>query len=74
GHTKMMEQYVESLVSSDADLDSILYAVQTTSFLYVQMIEAAFADVRAPMDTGWDWAALRADGRSPRDFTAAKTA
>jgi hypothetical protein len=72
GHTKMMERYVEALLTSEADLDSVEYAMKTTGFLYARMIDAAFEDVKAPMNTGWSWEELQADGKTPGDFAAVK--
>lgn len=74
GHTKMMERYVETLLTSDADYDSVGYAMKTTGYLYGQMIDAAFADAKNAFETGWSWEELNADGKTPRDLDAIKVA
>jgi len=69
GHNKMMERYVEALLKTEADIDSVEYAMKTTAYLYTQMLDAAFADAKAPMETGWNWEELNADGLIPGDLT-----
>jgi pyrroloquinoline quinone (PQQ) biosynthesis protein C len=48
GHNLMMEQYVETLVRGRRELDAVVYAMQTTGYLYAQMLNAAIADAEAP--------------------------
>ena len=62
GHNKMMEKYVENLVRSDADIDAIAYAMQTTGYLYAKMLEQAMEYADKQLDVGWNWEELSADG------------
>jgi pyrroloquinoline quinone (PQQ) biosynthesis protein C len=62
GHNKMMELYVDRLVTSDADLDCIEYAMKTTGFLYQQMLTQAIQSAAAAPARGWNWEELNADG------------
>lgn len=66
-HNRLMERYVESLLKTDADFDSVVYAMQTTAHLYSQMIDASIKDAWAETDTGWNWEELHADGKTVPD-------
>ncbi len=63
-HNRLMDRYVESLLKTEADFDSVVYAMQTTAHLYVQMVGASIKDAHAEMDTGWNWEELHADGKT----------
>jgi hypothetical protein len=65
-HNRLMTRYADSMLKSDADIEAVVYAMKTTGYLYAAMIGEAIADVAAPMDTGWNWAELSADGLTPR--------
>jgi len=50
GHNKLMEEYVEKLVVSDVEFDSVVYAMRVTAELYAKMIQGAFDLVEHPKD------------------------
>ena len=52
GHNKMMESYVEELVTTEEDFQSVVYAMKVTGKLYAGMIQAAFEQVHASRDFG----------------------
>jgi pyrroloquinoline quinone (PQQ) biosynthesis protein C len=52
-HNKMMEEYVDVLVVSEADLQSVIYALRTTQRLYAEMVRGAFEQADRPMDWGF---------------------
>ena len=64
-HNKLMEKYVARMVKTQADVDCVAYAIDTTGHLYAQMIDSAAHDVSAKLDVGWNWEELNADGKSP---------
>jgi pyrroloquinoline quinone (PQQ) biosynthesis protein C len=66
GHNKMMKKYVEGLVRSESDVDTIDYAMRTTGYLYSQMLGQAITDADRPSAPGWNWEELNADGVAPR--------
>ena len=41
GHNRLMEKYSAQLLRSERDVDSVVYAMKTTSYLYSQMIMQA---------------------------------
>jgi hypothetical protein len=51
-HNKMMESYVECLVRTQADLDSVVYAMRVTGHLYAEMIRGAFEQADNPRSWG----------------------
>lgn len=55
GHNRMMESYAESLIQDEADLESVLYALEVTGRLYGQMVVDSFAqgDVETPSRRAW---------------------
>jgi hypothetical protein len=53
-HNKLMEQYIEELVVTESDIDSIPYAAKFTSNLYSKMLQAAYDSVQIPKDWGLD--------------------
>lgn len=66
-HNNLMKKYIAQLVSDNAKLDAITYAMKTTAYLYQNMIAAAIEDVSSPMATGWNWEELNADEKMPAD-------
>lgn len=52
GHNKAMERYLDELVTNEADMESVLYALRTTAYLYERMVESAFAWADTPFDFG----------------------
>lgn len=60
-HNRLMQRYADSLLQSEADIDSVEYAMKTTSHLYEQMLSSAIKDAQEQMDTGWNWEELQAD-------------
>ena len=71
-HNKMMERYAEVLLSTESDFEAVRYAMMTTSYLYVQMVEASIKDAHQPVDTGWNWEELNADGLTPESLRSKK--
>lgn len=65
GHNRLMEKYVAGLVKTERDVDCIAYAMQTTGYLYAQMLEQAMADARSSFDRGWNWEELSMDNVIP---------
>lgn len=53
GHNKLMEQYVNELVTNNLELDTIIYAMKVTGQLYAQMIQGAFQQVDNPREYGF---------------------
>lgn len=43
GHNNLMKMYIERLVLTPADLDTVIYAAEVTADLYTNMIGSAFA-------------------------------
>ena len=66
-HNRLMEKYIEELVVSDEELDTMTYAMKTTGYLYAQMIGASIEDARNPAQPTWNWVELKADGKTPHD-------
>jgi hypothetical protein len=60
-HNRLMERYADTLLRTDADVDSVAYAMKTTGYLYAQVVESAIRDAHANEDTGWNWEELRTD-------------
>ena len=52
GHNKAMERYCELAVLDNSDLESAIYALRATGYLYTRMLEAAASYVDAPFDFG----------------------
>ena len=50
-HNRLMEKYINDLVVSDADLQSIFYAVRVTGDLYAAMLDQAMFDPQSAL--GW---------------------
>lgn len=52
GHNKMMEGYLETLVKSESDFESVIYAMRVTGKLYADMVQGAFDQVEQPQEWG----------------------
>jgi hypothetical protein len=52
-HNRMMEAYAETLITTERELRSVIYAMRVTGALYASMVEAAFASADRPVDYGW---------------------
>ncbi len=65
GHNRLMKSYIEQLIVTDEELDTITYAMETTGFLYAQMMQCAIEDARQPSKRSWNWVELNADRKSP---------
>jgi hypothetical protein len=50
GHNRFMETYVEQLVSSEDDYESVIHALRVTGKLYADMIQNAFDQVDSPSE------------------------
>jgi hypothetical protein len=53
-HNKLMDKYLEGLVLTDSDLQSIIYTMRGTGKLYADMLESAFKQADNPEDWGID--------------------
>jgi pyrroloquinoline quinone (PQQ) biosynthesis protein C len=53
-HNKLMEKYLEGLVITDSDLQSVIYAMRGTGKLYADMLQSAFEQADNPIDWGID--------------------
>ena len=73
-HNRLMMRYADVLIVDQAALDSVVYAMEMTAYLYDRFVSDAFASAAAPVDTGWNWEELRADGLTPADLTNAASA
>jgi hypothetical protein len=51
-HNRLMESYVETLITNERELASAIYAMRVTGNLYARMIEAAFLSAEQPTDYG----------------------
>ncbi len=54
-HNKMMEQYLAHLLHSQADADSVIYAMRVTAELYANMLWSAIQRVGSPVSYGKAW-------------------
>lgn len=76
GHNKLMEQYLAGLVHDEAGLQSVVYALRTTAYLYAQMLRGAIEHAEAPRDFGFvaretrPAAAAISKAAAPRKLTA----
>lgn len=64
-HNRLMERYVDGLITSDADFAAVVYSLQTTGNLYLKMMSDAMEDASANIDRGWNWRELNADNLTP---------
>ena len=53
-HNKLMEHYLEGLVSTESDLSSVIYTMRGTGKLYADMLQSAFEQAEHPLDWGVD--------------------
>jgi hypothetical protein len=51
-HNRMMESYAELLITTQRELESVLYAMRVTGVLYARMVDAAFTSADQPVDYG----------------------
>lgn len=51
-HNQLMDGYIQTLITTERELGSAIYAMRVTGALYGRMIEAAFAHADAPVDWG----------------------
>jgi hypothetical protein len=51
-HNKLMEEYARTLITSERELSSCIYAMKVTGRLYGRMVESAVAAAEAPSDWG----------------------
>ncbi len=51
-HNQLMDGYIKTLITSERELQSAIYAMRVTGALYARMIESAFAYADAPADWG----------------------
>lgn len=52
GHNKLMERYVEALVTNEQEFNAVVYAIKVTAKLYANMIQGAFEQVDNPRSYG----------------------
>jgi Iron-containing redox enzyme len=52
-HNRMMETYAETLITTERELRSVIYAMHVTGTLYASMIGAALASADRPVDYGF---------------------
>lgn len=53
-HNKLMEKYVDGLIVSDSDLQSVIYTMRGTGKLYADMLQSAFEQADNPEEWGID--------------------
>jgi pyrroloquinoline quinone (PQQ) biosynthesis protein C len=63
-HNRLMQRYVADLVTTEADLESVRYALATTAQLYTAMIEGAFE--QADRERAWGCAPAEAARLEPQ--------
>lgn len=51
-HNRMMETYAQTLITTERELCSVIYAMRATGVLYAGMVEAALASADRPVDYG----------------------
>jgi hypothetical protein len=51
-HNRMMETYAKTLITTERELRSAIYAMRVTADLYASMVEAALASADRPVDYG----------------------
>jgi pyrroloquinoline quinone (PQQ) biosynthesis protein C len=47
-HNKLMDEYIQRLVRTEADLDAVCYAIEVTGELYALMLQGAIEDAERP--------------------------
>ena len=68
-HNRLMERYVDGLITSEADFDAVVYALWTTSNLYLNMMTDAMEDATVNAERGWNWRELEAENLTPELLT-----
>lgn len=53
-HNRLMEDYANALIQTDADLESVIYALRTTGVLFSAMMAGAIEQSDAPRPSGID--------------------
>lgn len=66
-HNQLMEGYIKTLITTERELESVIYAMRVTGTLYARMIEAAFAHAESPAD--WGLSAEECEIARPEDLT-----
>lgn len=61
GHNRLMERYLASIVETDGDIDTLLWAAQTTAVLYDGMLTAAMKSAQSGGKRWLNWAEIDAD-------------
>jgi pyrroloquinoline quinone (PQQ) biosynthesis protein C len=51
-HNKLMDEYIQRLVRTEADLDAVCYAIEVTGDLYALMLQGAIEDAVRPRRRG----------------------
>ena len=51
-HTKLLDQYVRSMVRTVEDLEEVKYCIRTTAYLYGEMIGSAIRNAKTPFERG----------------------
>jgi pyrroloquinoline quinone (PQQ) biosynthesis protein C len=51
-HNKWMEEYADTLIRTDSDLESVTYAMQVTATLYATMLDGAMRQAESPASPG----------------------
>ncbi len=69
-HNRLMERYVESVITTEAAFEAACHAMRTTGYLYGEMMSQAAAFARAPYDRGWNYQELAADQLTPAEVLA----
>lgn len=67
GHVKLMEKYVTALIRDERDLDTVEYSMRAVAYYYHTMLSQAIEAAHKPVNVGWNWQELIADGRTPSD-------
>ena len=71
-HNRLMKTYADQLLKTPRDLDASRYAIMATSFHYEQLLSTAISAAHQPVDTGWNWEELDADGIDPASLKKEK--
>lgn len=53
-HNRMMEKYLDGLVVTDSDLQSVIFALRCTGKLYADLLQSAFEQADHPVEWGID--------------------
>ncbi len=66
-HNQLMEGYIKTLITTERELNSVIYAMRVTGTLYGRMIEAAFAHADSPAEWGLSSEECRSEDPTSRD-------